>query len=314
MTAGGKIPLDVGIHYGIPAETYHADPAPEPSLSRSLCWTLSQRAPIHGFLEHPRLNPDYKATRPTKIMEFGDLGHALLLGKGDSVEVGKYRDFKTASARAWREDCWAHGKIPTLPAIKKKADLLRTCALAHIGETGFLDDFASAKTEVTVIAKIDDLYCRARFDALKLDPAGAAHRKHSEIAMAFDVKITGDASPEAVQKQIGNMGYDLQERFYLDTLSAQDKKFAGKTRFVFFFIENSFPFCVTPVELGNRFKAVASSRFHRGFEKWARGIRTGEWPGFVEGEGAFVIEPKKYLEIQELEDEEPYEAIRLAET
>lgn len=327
MSEPGPAPagaLDVGIHYDVPHTAYHQDPCIEPSLSRSLCWTMAQHAAIHGFLKHPRLNPDMERETPNELMSFGDLAHELILGRGERVELSKWKDFKTDAAKAWRDDCWRRDMIPTKPETLKRAELLQTCALAHIEELGFLADFQAAKKEVTVIGKVgvpgiegtDDekYYCRARFDGLHIDPAGAAHRKHSEIAIGFDIKITGDASPEALSKLIGNQGYDVQEKFYLEVLNATDPKFRGKTRFVFFFIESAFPHVVTAVELDATFRAIAGVRFQRGFSKWARGIRTGEWPGFAEGQGTFIVGPKRYLEIQELEDEDPVEGIRLSES
>jgi hypothetical protein len=197
-------PLDVGIHYGIPAERYHADPAPAPSLSRSVCWTLAKRAAIHGFLEHPRLNPTGKRGPSNAVMDFGELAHAMLLGGEDKIEVEKFKDFKPAAARAWRDRCFAANRIPALQSTFERASTLRLCARAFIDEAGFLADFDAAANEVTVIAQAQKLYIRARFDKLLIDPAGAKDRQHSEIAIAFDVKITGDASPATLPRLIGN--------------------------------------------------------------------------------------------------------------
>ena len=237
------------------------------------------------------------------MMDFGSLGHAMLLGEDDQIDIGEFKDFRTDAAKLWRDASLSKGRIPALKHVAERAALMRTMALAYIDEIGFGKEFAAARNEVTVIGKIDGSYCRARFDKLLIDPEGSKDRQHSEIAVAFDVKITADAAPEKCQRQIGDMGYDLQKKFYLDTLSAADKRFAGKTRWIFFFIENEFPFCVTAVEIGNLFGATASKRFERGFQRWKRGIQTGDWPTYMNGQGAFTIDAPVYLQRKELEEE-----------
>jgi hypothetical protein len=301
--AAGRPTLDVGIHVGISDEIYHADPCPEPSLSRSIAWILARRSPIHGFLAHPRLNTEFKPADTNPGMDFGSLGHALLLGNEDKVDVGGWTNYKTDAARNFRDLSKSRGRIPTLKPIFERAQLLRQCALLNIRDAGFLDDFANAKTEVVVIGKHEGHYIRAKFDALLIDSEGKSQRPHSEIAHAFDIKITKDASLQFCARHIGQMGYDLQPVHYLKTLNAADPKFAGKVIWTFFFIEDRFPFCVTPVELLNEYLEIGNVRWARAWAAWTRGITKGEWPGYADGAGAFSVGPPRYLSIQELEGE-----------
>lgn len=302
--------VDVGIHYGMPASDYHADPVVQPSLSRSLAWTLAQRAPIHGWLEHPRLNPDVIAKKVTPVMEFGGLGHELLLNQESTVEIGAYKDFKTDAARQWRDECHAAGKIPALKKTFERACELRDCALAHIERTGFAEEFYKAKDEVTVVSKFEKkTYIRARFDKLLIDPDGAKNRQRSEIAVSFDLKITQDANPIKCAKLIGDKGYDLQKKFYHEALNGIDKKYRGRQRMIFFFIESTFPHCVTPIEISRIFDVISGRRFDRAMKVWRECMKTGSWPTFAAGEGTFTVEPPRYIEMQELEDEDPAKLI-----
>lgn len=294
----------VGIHYDIPAEEYHADCCVEPSLSHSLGWTLANRAPIHGFLEHPRLNPEHKPRDTNDAMDFGSLAHELLLGQEGRVVIGQWDDFKKKEAQLWRDQYKAIGKIPVLQKTYDRAVELCDCAKLHINACGYGDDFSRAKSEVTVIGKTEDgIYLRSRFDKLLIDPDGAKDRQHSETVLAFDVKITKDASPEFCKRQVGKMGYDLQKVHYTKALSLAEPSFAGKSRWTFLFIENSFPFCVTPIELSNGYEAIGNVRFERALSRWKQGVQKNSWPTFCEGQGAFMVNPPRYLEMQELEDE-----------
>ena len=48
-----------GIYPGISAADYHADCAPEPSLSSSIARTLLAQSPLHAYHAHPRMGGRY---------------------------------------------------------------------------------------------------------------------------------------------------------------------------------------------------------------------------------------------------------------
>ena len=75
--------------YQMPAEEYHADPCPEPSLSASLIKTLLARSPLHAWHEHPRLNPNV-VKEERKEYDRGSAAHALLLEGEDRMAVIEY--------------------------------------------------------------------------------------------------------------------------------------------------------------------------------------------------------------------------------
>src|SRR5579871_2445661 len=292
--------LDAGIYYDLPAAAYHADPCMQPSLSRSVAFTMAQKSALHGWLEHPRLNPNFKPRGATPEMEFGTLAHEIILrGEQMIVEV-KEKSWRSKAAQLMRSAATAEGKIAALSAQLDKARLLRQYALIQIKTAGFLDEFAKAKSEVTVIAKKDDHYVRARFDSLLIDPPEEkSQRMHSEVAVWFEVKITHDANPAVVGRVVGDKGYDLQAVFYPDVLKHFDKRFAGKVRVVFFFIEPNPPFLLTPGELTNTSLAIGQSRYARAWDRWHRGRTKNEWPGYCQGEGCFAIDAPIYLHRQE---------------
>lgn len=295
--------LDVGIYYDLPAEAYHADPCVQPSLSRSVAFTLAQRSALSGWLEHPRLNPNFKPRVSTPEMEFGTLAHEIILCDEQRIVEVKEKSWKGKAAQLVRAAAKAEGKIAALSHQLEKARLLRQYALVQIKAAGFLDEFTRAKSEVTVIAKRDDVYLRARFDKLLIDPPEEkSQRMHSEVAVWFEVKITHDANPAIVGRVVGDKGYDLQRVFYVDVLSCFEKRFAGKVRVVFLFIEPNAPFLLSPGELTNVSLAIGTSRYDRALARWKRGRSKGEWPGYCEGQGAFMIDAPVYLQRQELED------------
>jgi hypothetical protein len=301
--------LDAGMYFDMPAKDYHADPCVRPSLSRSVAFAMAQKSALHGWLEHPRLNPDFKPRPATPEMEFGSLAHEIMLcGEQRIVEV-KEKSWRSKASQLKKAEAEAAGNIAALSHNLERARQLRERALQQIADAGFMDDYAKAKSEVTVIAKREceqsgkELYTRARFDALTIDEPGVkSMRMHSEVAVWFEVKITYDANPANVGRVVGEKGYDLQQVFYLDTLARFDKRFAGKTDVVFFFIEPQYPYLLTPGRLTNVSLAIGSSRMERAWSRWCRGCGTNKWPGYCDGEGAFSIDAPIYLQRQELED------------
>lgn len=295
--------LEPGIHHGITDKVYHSDPCVAPSLSRSIAWEIVSKSAAHAWIKHPRLNPNFKPEDANEAMDFGSVGHELLLGKSSSVEVKDFKDFRTDAAKDWKKECLAAGKIPVLPKTRDRADLMYAAALQHLKASGFLAEFLKADSEVTVIAGEKEHTKRARFDKLLIDPAGAKNRARGEHAIAFDLKITSDASPKACTKQVGNMGYYLQSKFYKETLQAIRPDLAGRIKWVFLFIESEAPFAVTPIELDGAFEALASSQYNRAISAWARGITENHWPTYCDGEGSFTVSPPPYLLTQEMEND-----------
>lgn len=266
--------LQQGLH-DISEEAYHGDPCAEPSLSCSLAKTLITESCRHGFYEHPRLGGRLVAREnPSKVMDYGSLGHKLLLGKGAEIAIGKWDDWKKQEARDFRDSAWASGMIPTLPHIHERAMEMKSAGMDELRRLGLEADFLKAKPEVAGIWKEGDIWMRSKYDKLLIDESAG-------IAKIFDLKITERANPETIERQIGAINYDLQEAMYPSGIEAIFPAFAGRVQFTFLFFESTFPFQVVPVELNGEFKALGQMKFERAKKLWSKCRSTGEWPGYV---------------------------------
>src|SRR5690606_29585641 len=105
-------PPDEGRLVQMDADTYYADPCPEPSLSQSIAHVLLAKSPLHAWLQHPRLGG--KARAATKAMDEGSLVHALLLGQDDQIVEVDADSWRTNAAKEQRDAARAEGKIPVL--------------------------------------------------------------------------------------------------------------------------------------------------------------------------------------------------------
>ena len=302
------INLSPGLYPSIPADVYHKDPCLEPSLSRTIGWKLATNAPIHAKIAHPRLNGMMRFEQSTPEMDFGSLGHALILGKQEEIEVGDFDDFRTSAAKLFRDTARAHGKTPVLRHKLEVAQVMRDMAIEQIDRAGFGDLFSRATPEASAIAKIGDIYARARFDKLLIHPETPSMERGAH-ATIFDLKITDSADPETCAKQIGNMGYAFQKAFYSKVLGALPKEFTkgsdlvGRIRFVFFLIDREYPHCLTPIELNGEYDAIGNSQLDRAIRLWGECLKTNEWPTYANGHGTFTVAPPKYIYAKEFERE-----------
>lgn len=263
------LPLGPGIH-DISAEAYHNDPCSAPSLSSTLARLILNRSPRHAWHASPRLNPDFEPVEK-KAFDIGRAAHRCVLGKGgdyvaypDGV-LAKNGAASTDKAREWAEEMQSRGMTPLKAA---EVDAVHDMADSIIRRLSDMDiAFPPARSELTAIAEIDGVMCRAMIDHAPEDPRQPL----------WDLKTCMDASPEACQRAIMTWGYDAQASHYVETWKAA----TGEERpFIFLFVEKEAPQECCLIRLGGDSMAMARKRTARAREMWAHCLRTGNWPGY----------------------------------
>ena len=260
--------LQPGLHDGIPSAVYHADCAPEPSLSSGVLRTILNKSIEHGALEHAKLGGIGRES--TTAMNLGSIVHALLAGENSELEIGNYDSFRSKAAQAWREFTEAQGKIPVLERDLEDARPI-VAAIREKAAIGITNDpfAAHGRSEVTAIWKEDGTYCRARYDRLLVDPTGYAD--------IFDWKTTNDISVRGIEKSIVSMGYHIQAAFYLRGLTAILPQYQHRVSFIFVFVEASAPYQVRRVVLSPTFLAIGRKKVSEGLAIWQRAIATNDF-------------------------------------
>lgn len=284
--------LQPGLHPDISDTDYHADNlCSVPTLSCSLAKTLISESPLHGFYAHPRLGLKAgEGDESSKAMDYGSLGHALILGKGAEVEIGQWDDWKKKEAREFRDAAREAGKIPVLQCVYDRAEQMKDAALEGIDRLGYGERFDRAMKEVVLLWKDGEIMLRAKLDALDRQP---------DFATIFDLKITERAHPDIIARQIGPMNYDLQNIWYESGVPALFPELAGRTKFVYFFVESEFPFSVVEINLSGEFRALGEMKFKRAKTIWSMGCKTGVWPGYAQH--PLTIFPKPWELAHEME-------------
>lgn len=267
--------LTEGIHDGIDAADYHADPCPAPSMSAHDAQTILTRSPRHAWHAHPRLNPEREADEPTSQQEEGLALHALILEQRDMVDPVDAEDWRKGVARDARQAIRAAGRIPILrhrwDELLASAMALRVALSKHE-----LGDFIArpGAAEQTMLwqeeTEAGPLWCRSRVDWLCHD-----------MPVLIDLKTTeGSADPEAWSRTALRDGLPLRVVHYLRGARAVGLPRAHHARYLLVVMERSAPFGVSVLELSPALLAMGEEQHEAARNLWAACLRDGDWPSY----------------------------------
>jgi hypothetical protein len=285
-------PLTTGFHYGIPAKAYHSDPCSVPSLSSGIARTLLNESPAHAHLAHPKLGGAGKER--TDSMGLGSLVHSLMDDNPEKDwELGVFDNYKGGEARLWRDGVTASGKLPVLERDLTEArpvvESLRRKVAAYPDE----------KCEVTAIWKEGEVWCRARYDRLRIANGTALFR---------DWKTSSnDMSDRGLIRSITKYGYHIQVAFYLRGLAAcmgvsvptLSSRIASLGHELIF-VQTAAPYTVRRVKMTDLFLERGNRDCEKAIKTWGECLASGDWSDPREAE-VFEADLPLYMEDVEIE-------------
>lgn len=266
-----------GLYRDFPETDYHADPCPDPSLSRSIAKIIARKSPRHAFVAHPRLNPDYGKKARSDVFDLGTACHTAVLNKGQGIVPAPFDDWRTNAAKEFREQARARGVVPLLTEQYDRVDTMRDAIMAQLPEHGLSHLFDHAKGDSEVMAAcIDPVagWSRILIDWLTAD---------LEI---WDLKTTDiDLSWEdgSIGRYCSSQGFEWQHAFYERTMLNLYPEMEGRLKFRFLICEVKPPFQIYPVELPNDALAKGRDAVAKACAKWASAKKDGTWPRAVTG-------------------------------
>lgn len=263
--------LDQGLFLNVWERTYHADPAPEPSLSASGAKVLLNRSAKAFQWGHPRLRPAHLPPIEESVDDkktFGTAVHKLVLGRGKDVVEVDAADWRTSAAKTERADITACGKVAILKHRLAEARVIAAALRERVRYS------ADTPTEAVMVWRDQAtdgtlVWCRGMVDALPLD-----------APRIDDLKITGGELSDAfVGRQVGNMGYDLSMAWYRRGLSVLKPDLAGRITTRLIFAERGEPYDVFPLDLTEGDLHVAARQCQAAIDRFAACMTANEWTG-----------------------------------
>lgn len=280
--------------YDIPADAYHADPAETPSLSAGMINDILA-APAKCRERSRRLNPKWEEDEKQDRFTIGTVSHIMFLEPhlfAEKVMMVRFDDWRSAAAKALRDEARATGKTPILSKHMDKVLAARDAFLAH--------DFAKhaftgGAFEQSLFWRhpVHGFWCRARPDFL------ADSRTHM-----CDYKATGNADPMRFGKHADDLGYHRRAAWYLEGAEAV----FGKRPEHYWFVnqETKAPYLVSVVELDTQALEAAQDENHHAAAIFAKCLATGDWYGYrhpdsLDRDRAFQVglPPYAYMKIDE---------------
>ena len=261
--------LGTGVHLGIPAQVYHADPCIVPSLSSSIAQVLLRESPYKAWFSHPRLNKGYSEDRADKF-DLGTAAHAMLLEDNESaMAVVDADDWRTKAAQAQRDAARAAGKTPILAGHFQKVLEMVAAAKAFIPTSEIGSAWKAADSEVTAVIQESGTWLRCRFD-----------RATKDRRVIMDYKTTEDASPETFSRQIPRMGYHLQDAFYRRIARTLNGATVPEPIFAFLVQSVTPPYECSLAGCDPTLQEIADYEVGRAIQLWRDCIKADKWPSY----------------------------------
>lgn len=260
-----------GVYYDLPAADYHRDPTASGSVSSTGARRLlPPSCPAKFRWEADNGRPE------KRHFDLGHAAHREVLGDGEIVVVIDADDYRTAAAKAARDEAYAAGKAPILRREYEEIVVPMAAAIREHPVAGKLFAAGTGRAEPSFFwwdgSGADRVMRRARLDWLP-DPV-----KDRRLIIP-EYKTAASAAPDDLESAVGRLGYYMQAAWNLDaveTLLGPDRAPA----FVFVFQEKEPPFVVTVAQLTPSNLQIGRERNTRALNVYRRCRAEGRWPGY----------------------------------
>ena len=261
--------VNPGFYPDIPADAYHADPCPEPSLSSSLAKVILTETPRHLWTKHPRLNPNFKPSEDEKF-DLGKVAHEFILGKGGGFIPLEFDNWTTKAAREAREAVREGGKTPILVKDLDRVHAMTDGVFVVLDEMGIRLEECASEATIAWRDEIGGVWCRAMMDAFD-----------RENGVIYDVKTTDHSlSDDSLDRLIANLGYDLSAEFYMRGVEAIFPDLAGRLTWRWVFVSAQEPHEMRVIEASGMTREIGAQKASLAIEKFAACMKSRKWPGY----------------------------------
>jgi hypothetical protein len=128
---------------------------------------LIERSPAHARLEHPRLAPPQEDEEPEKYVAaqaIGNAAHLLMIGRGKTLAIAEFDDWRKKDAQTFRADAEEIGKVAILEKHFAHAVEMEGAARRQLIALGWADAFTQGQGEVVIAWKEGETWFRSMID------------------------------------------------------------------------------------------------------------------------------------------------------
>ncbi len=306
-----ETPMTPGL-YAMSEAAYHADPLPEPSLSRSIAQLLVTKSPRHARAAHPRLTKqDDVIEKNSRERDIGSAAHALLLRQPTPIVVIEHDEFRTKDAKDKRTAAQKRGAVPLLEKDYEVVKAMVKEAHEHLADETdpairnliSADPESITHNEITAVwrDRCGDAWARARMDHLHIAP------KRITI---IDYKTSAkSAEPDAVKDLIFKSNYHFQDAFYrrgMRALVPEIDRHEIALDFLFIVQEQEPPFEIAVTYVDAPGRMIGEKMVSDAFLMWRKCWEENNWPGYPRGIFAAEMPPWVDTRWTEREISHPY--------
>lgn len=266
--------------YLMAAETYFADPCPEPSLTQSIAKVLIDHSPLHAKQEHPRLTPpeEQDGEKYDKAKAIGNAAHLLMLGRGKSLAIFEADSWRMKDAQSFRDKAFEGGREPILVEHYEEAARIVKAARDQIDAVQWHDAFQDGAGEVVLAWEESGVWFRTMIDWITPD-----------FRTIYDYKTGGQSfAPHMVGGKAVNDGWEIQAAMQERGLNRLDPKGAGRRLHRFIGQENWKPYALLNIELTEYHLTMGRKKLDVAIDLWRMCITANKWPGYP----ARVVRPE----------------------
>lgn len=264
-----------GIYRDFDVAAYHDDCCPEPSFSQSIGKILIDRSPLHAAVAHPRLTvpddvDDDEAEKYVKAKVIGDAAHMLMIGRGKSLAVAPFDNWRGGKASDFRDDVAVAGKLAILQKHFAQAECIVRAARTQIAGHQENTCFMNGEGEVALIWQEGPLWFRCLVDWL-----------HADMRTVDDYKTSGmSVAPHVIGLRAAEAGWEIQAAMIERGLDVLDPDNAGRRRYRFIAQEQDAPHCLNVMVMTEHWMTLGRKKLQHAIDLWAHAMRTKQWPGY----------------------------------
>ncbi|WP_433731125.1 PD-(D/E)XK nuclease-like domain-containing protein [Actinoplanes sp. CA-051413] len=242
--------------YDMAEEEYHAHPALSVTAAKKLLPPSCPRLFRH--------DQDNKAPHK-RTFDFGHAAHMVVLGAGPELHVVGADNYLTKAAKTERDEAYARGAVPLLPAEFDTVQAMASALREHPRAADLFTDEGLAEQSLFWTDPATGVPCRARTDWLSRN--------------VVDYKTTTDVSPPAISRTVEKFFYHSQAAWYLDGAIHLDL-IAEDAEFLFVFQDKNPPYLVTVVDLHEEDLQIGRERNRLAREIYRDCTEANIWPAY----------------------------------